>query len=94
MIATEAITAMNPVSDSTVLWWIAIGIGLVVVVCVIVLLSLLSAFVKDIDERVNVVAVQLINVVGNTGTSPHVHEAARLVEALGVEVGAHVKALS
>jgi hypothetical protein len=94
MVATDAITAMNAVSDSTVLWWISIGIGVVVVVCVIVLLALLTEFVKDIDRRVDVVAVQLINVVGNTGTSPHVHETARLVEALGVEVGEHVRALS
>lgn len=86
--------AISAASDNEVLWWIAIGIGVVVVVAVIVLLSLLREFVNDIDERVDVVAVQLINIVGNTGTAPAVHETAALVDALGVEVGAHIKALS
>jgi|GEM_PF-4754296 len=85
---------MTAVSDTTALWWICIGIGVVVALCVIVLLSLASAFVADIDHHVGVVAIELDHLAANTGSHPHVHETARLIDALGVEVGAHVHALS
>lgn len=85
---------MTAVSDNTALWWICLGIGLIVALSVVVLLSLLSAFVGDIDRHVGVVAVQLQHIAANTSTSPHLHETARLIGALGDEVGAHVKALS
>lgn len=85
---------MSAIDDATVLWGTCIGIGVVVALCVVVLLSLLSAFVGDIDRHVSVVAAQLQRVADNTGASPHVHETARLISALGVEVGEHVKTLS
>lgn len=85
---------MNAVSDTAALWWITIGIALVVTLCVIVLLSLLTAFVRDIDRHVGVVAVALGHVAANTGTVPHLQETVRLIDALGTEVGAHISALS
>jgi hypothetical protein len=85
---------MTAVSDTTALWWICIGIGVVVALCVVVLLSLVSAFVGDIDRHVGLVAVELGHLAANTGAHLHLHETARLIDALGVEVGAHVQALS
>lgn len=85
---------MNPVNTETALWWIVLGIGVVVVVCVVILLSLLAAFVRDIEHHVGVAAVQLQHVLTNTSTYPHVHETARLVGALGAELQAHSKVLS
>jgi len=85
---------VSAVNNETILWWIVIGIGVVVVACVVILLSLLTAFVKDIDHHVGIVAVQLQHVLANTSTYPHVQETARLVSALGVELQAHSNALS
>ena len=44
------LVALN--SDARVLWYIALGMGLVVVLVVIALLTLLSSLVRDIDEGV------------------------------------------
>lgn len=85
---------MNAISDNLTLWWIAIGIGVVVALCVIVLLSLVSAFVSDIDRNVDVVARGLLHVSGNTGSSPALHDTAGLISALGDELAAHEQALS
>lgn len=85
---------MNAISDNAALWWITIGIALVVTLCVVVLLSLLTAFVRDIDRNVGTVAATLGHVASNTGTVPHLQETVRLVDALGTEVGAHISALS
>ena len=85
---------MSAVSNETVLWWTVIGIGVVVALCVVVLLSLLTAFVRDIDHHVAVAAVQLQHVVTNTSTYPHGRETARLSNALGVELEAHNRVLS
>ena len=85
---------MTAVSNEVALWWIFIGIGVVVALCVVILLSLLAAFVRDIDHHVGMAAVQLQYVVSNTGTYPHLHETARLVGALGVELQAHNQVLA
>ena len=81
---------MNVGSDATVLWWISIGIGVTVVLCVIVLLSLVTAFVNDIDYHVSVVVEEVNHVSGNTVTSVDLHEAARLIGSLGSELEAQV----
>lgn len=85
---------MTAVSNETALWWTVIGIGVIVALCVVVLLSLLVAFVRDIDHHVGATAVQLQHVVTNTSTYPHLHETARLVGALGVELQEHSRALA
>lgn len=45
-------TVLALTSDETVFWEIALGMGLVVIVVVIGLLTMLWALVRDIDERV------------------------------------------
>lgn len=84
---------MAPVDANTALWWMVIGIGVVVVLCVATLLSLLSAFVTDIGGHVDAVVVQLQHLAVNTGAHPHVHETAHLIGALDVELQAHNTAL-
>lgn len=84
---------MSGTSDLTALWWIAIGIGVTVVLCVIVLLSLVTSFVNDIDYHVAVVVVQVNHVSGNTITSPDLHTAARLIGSLGAELQTQVDQL-
>jgi hypothetical protein len=85
---------MSATSDVNELWWISIGIGITVVLCVIVLLSLLTAFVNDIDHHVAVVVKEVNHVATNTRTSPDLHEAARLIGALGLELETHVEQLA
>jgi hypothetical protein len=84
---------MAATSDVNALWWISIGIGVTVVLCVIVLLSLLTAFVNDIDHHVAVV-VEVNHVAANTMTSPDLHEAARHIGALGRELETHVQQIA
>ncbi|KRA27232.1 MULTISPECIES: hypothetical protein [unclassified Nocardioides] len=85
---------MTAVDNETALWWILIGIGVAVTLCVVVLLSLLSAFVRDIEHNVRAAGAQLGHLANNTGTHPHVHQTAQLISALGVELQAHNAALS
>jgi hypothetical protein len=85
---------MSGISDVNALWWISIGIGITVVLCVVVLLSLLTAFVNDIDYHVQVVVKEVNHVATNTMTSQDLHEAARLIGALGAELETHVEHLA
>jgi hypothetical protein len=85
---------MAATSDVNALWWISIGIGVTVVLCVMVLLSLLTAFVNDIDRHVAVVVVEVNHVAANTMTSPDLHEAARHIGALGRELETHVQQIA
>lgn len=75
-------------------WWIAIGMLLVVVLCVIVLLSLLSSFVGDIAEHVDSVTNEVVGLAHNTSASPLLADAARLIGDLGAEVERNVRTVS
>jgi hypothetical protein len=48
------------VLDSHTVWWIALGIGLVVIVVVVALMALLLSFIADIDRG----AVELLGTAG------------------------------
>lgn len=84
---------MHATSDVNALWWMSIGIGVTVVLCVIVLLSLVTAFVNDIDRHVAVVVQEVTHVSGNTVTSSDLHEAARRIGTLGSELQIQVELL-
>jgi uncharacterized protein YoxC len=75
-------------------WWIAIGMVIVVVLCVIVLLSLLSSFVADIGDNVESVTNEVVGLAHNTSASPLLACAARLIGDLGVEVERNVRTVS
>lgn len=75
-------------------WWIAVGIALVVIVCVIILLSLLLAFVKDIDRHVTAVETEVLGAASNIGTSPMLTQAADLIGELATELERHITLLT
>jgi hypothetical protein len=75
-------------------WWVLIGIAVVVIACVIALLSLLSALVKDISRHVADVEVEVVAGSANTSASPFLGGAADRIADLGVELSRHVDLLS
>jgi len=75
-------------------WWTTLGLGVVLVVAVIVLLSLLVSFVKDIDINVRETWDTATRLASNTATTWMLQQTATRVEDLGNEVDRHVQALS
>ena len=63
-------------------WWVAIGIGFVVVLVVIALLTLLLRLVQDIDGGVVGVRDVLHRVAGNTGVTYLIADVAKGVDAV------------
>ncbi|HWG72925.1 MAG TPA: hypothetical protein VG184_02590 [Acidimicrobiales bacterium] len=74
-------------------WWIALGMGVVLIIAVIVLLTLLSSFVKDIDERVDDAWNTATRLAANTATTWMLDQAAVQTNDLRVEVGRHAQLL-
>jgi len=74
-------------------WWIAIGLGVVLILAVIVLLSLLSAFVSDIDDRVLDAWETAERLAANTATTWMLDQVALQTNDLRVEVGRHAELL-
>ena len=89
---------MNPVlalaSEHITFWWITLGLGLVVIVAVIVLLSLLSSFVHDIDRNVKDTWDTATTLARNTATTWMLNQTATLTEELDEEVGRHADLLA
>jgi hypothetical protein len=77
-----------------VFWWVAIGIGAVVVLVVIVLLTLLTTFVNDIDVRVADAWETATRVAANTATTWALQQTGTLTGDLREEVQRHVDLLS
>ena len=75
-------------------WWTTLGLGVVLVVAVIVLLSLLVSFVKDIDINVRDTWDTATRLASNTATTWMLQQTATRVEDLGNEVDKHVQTLS
>lgn len=75
-------------------WWIAIGLGFVVVLVVIVLLSLLVSFVRDIEEESVGVLERAGQVADNTTKLADLNTTAVAAQALEAEVKKHVALLS
>lgn len=73
----------NPI-DIT-LWWVALGIGLVVVLVVILLLSFLVRLVKAIDTGVIDVRDTLQAITGNTANTTLIPQTAEGVDAVLAE---------
>ena len=61
-------------------WWVAIGVGFVVVLVAAALLQLLISLVKDIDRGVEDVKATLAATAGNTAQSPLIGAVARGVD--------------
>src|SRR5713226_7529552 len=77
--------ALGP--QQTTLWWVALGIGLVVELVALSLLEFLLGLVKTIDAGVLSVWEMGKRVAANTATTWMFNQTAQLVEELGREVG-------
>lgn len=75
-------------------WWIALGMGVVVIAVVIVLLSLLSSYVRDIDERVKDAWETATRLAANTATTWQLNRTAEQTNDLRLEVQRHAELLS
>jgi hypothetical protein len=76
------------------LWWIAIGMGFVVVLVVITLLSLLIGFVTDIDRNVKSLWNMATRLARNTATTWMLKQTATATAALRDETAKHAQALT
>ncbi len=81
-------------SEHITFWWITLGMGLVVIIAVIVLLSLLISFVDDIDENVKDVWDTATRLAQNTSTTWMLNQCAVRTEELGAEIGRHSELLA
>lgn len=79
--------------DDVTMWWIAIGMGFVVVLVVIALLTLLISLVNDIDRNVKLVWGTATRVARNTATSWMLKQTGSATAALAAETARHVEAL-
>jgi hypothetical protein len=75
------------------MWWVTIGIGLVVVLVVVVLLSLLLTFVNDIDSDVKSILDTAGGIARNTHNIPALGQTAELGGVLRDELGRHAAVL-
>ncbi len=80
-------------SDEFVLWRIALGIGAVVILVVIVLLTLLKSFVRDIDQNVDSLWTMTKRVAINTTGLYQLAGTGSIVRALREELLRHDKLL-
>ncbi len=76
-------------SEHVTFWWITLGMGAVVIVAVIVLLSLLVSFVDDIDRNLKDVWDTATRLAANTATTWMLQQTATRTEELGNEVRRH-----
>lgn len=86
------LAALDPAHELR--WWISLGLGLVVAVVVVALLSWLVVLVTRIDRGVGQVWHTATGVARNTATTWQLASAANKVSAVADEVGRHVEALT
>jgi len=85
---------MHTTADERVLWTIVVGIGLVVCLVVILLLSLLWSLVRDIDNRVTYLWTVTKRTAINTTGLYQLAGTASIVRALREELLRHEKLLA
>ena len=71
--------------EQITIWWVAIGIGVVVDLVVIALLNLLVRFVQDIDEGVDGVVAVIRRAADNTSQTRLIAETADAVDTVRAE---------
>ncbi len=81
-------------SEHVTFWWITLGMGLVVEIAVIVLLSLLVSFVHDIDRNVRDAWETATRVAANTATTWMLQQTGVRTEDLLNEVERHNELLA
>ena len=76
------------------MWWVTLGLGAVVLIAVVVLLSLLVAFVDDIDVNVREVWDTATRVAANTATTWMLQQTTVRTAELDAEVQRHAQLLN
>ncbi|MGH9276853.1 MAG: hypothetical protein ACRD12_01900 [Acidimicrobiales bacterium] len=81
-------------SDHQAMWWITLGLGVVVMSAAILLLQLLVVFVKDIDTAVDSAWEEAGGVATQTATTWMLNDTVSLVGELRDETDRHARALT
>lgn len=81
-------------ADHQTMWWITLGLGVVVMSAAILLLQLLVVFVKDIDSAVEEAWEEAGGVATNTATTWMLNDTVSLAGELRDETGRHARALT
>jgi HD-like signal output (HDOD) protein len=76
------------------MWWVTLGLGSVVLIAVVVLLSLLVSFVDDIDVNVREVWDTATRVAANTATTWMLQQTTVRTAELDAEVQRHAQLLN
>ncbi len=76
------------------MWWVTLGLGAVVIIAVIVLLSMLIALVDDIDVNVREVWDTATRVAANTATTWMLQQTTVRTAELDAEVQRHAQLLN
>lgn len=76
------------------MWWVTLGLGAVVIIAVVVLLSLLVAFVDDIDNNVREIWDTATRLAANTATTWMLHQTTVRTAELDAEVQRHAQLLN
>lgn len=76
-------------TEETTLWWVALGIGLVVILVVIALLTFLRRLVEDIDVGVAELWAMATRVAANTATVWQLNVTARHLSQIEEEALLH-----
>jgi cytochrome bd-type quinol oxidase subunit 1 len=81
--------ALTAASQVHTFWYIALGMGLVVVLVVIALMALLLRLVEDIDEGVEVLTATATDVAGNTAAIMELPKTAAVLSDIREEALIH-----
>jgi hypothetical protein len=81
-------------SEHELFWWITLGLGAVVLSVVILLLSLLLSYVKDVNRGVQAIWDMASRVAAQTVCTWMLPTTVEMVTALREELGLHVKLLT
>ncbi len=89
---------MSPVvalaQEHITMWWVTLGLGVVVIIAVVVLLSLLVAFVDDIDKNVREIWDTATRLAANTATTWMLQQTTVRTAELDAEVQRHAQLLN
>lgn len=81
-------------TDTQIIWWVTLGIGLVVAIVVVTLLQMLLSTVNRIDTNVAVLWQTATTVARNTATSWQLGETAETLDEVQAEALRHDALLS
>ncbi len=80
--------------DHITMWWVTLGLGAVVIIAVIVLLSLLISLVDDIDKNVREAWETATRLAANTATTWMLQQTISRTAELDAEVQRHAQLLN